>query len=162
MPAPRWSAGSRVKAIIWFELATTVALFIGLAVANLVKPGAGVALVADAAAVEPARQAEDRWPTSSSRRSRSRSFDAMARNDVLQIVVFSVILGLAVSAAGAKAKLVKELADAGAEAMFKLVGFVMRFAPFGVGAAIAVTLGNSGIAVLRAAAQVRRWRSTAR
>jgi proton glutamate symport protein len=75
-------------------------------------------------------------------------FDALARNDVLQIVVFSVVLGLAVSAAGSKAKLVHELADAGAEAMFKLVGFVMRFAPFGVGAAIAVTLGTSGTAVL--------------
>jgi proton glutamate symport protein len=72
----------------------------------------------------------------------------MARNDVLQIVVFSVFLGLAVSAAGAKARAVKELADAGAEAMFKMIGFVMRFAPFGVGAAIATTLGTSGTAVL--------------
>jgi Na+/H+-dicarboxylate symporter len=70
--------------------------------------------------------------------------DAMAHNEVLQIVVFSVLLGLAVSAAGSKAKLVQDLADAGAEAMFKLVGFVMRFAPFGVGAAIAVTLGTRG------------------
>jgi proton glutamate symport protein len=67
---------------------------------------------------------------------------------VLQIVVFSVLLGLAVSAAGSKAKLIQDLADTGAEAMFKLVGFVMRFAPFGVGAAIAVTLGTNGVAVL--------------
>jgi proton glutamate symport protein len=75
-------------------------------------------------------------------------FDAMSRNDVLQIVVFSVILGLAVSAAGSKASLIKEIAEAGSEAMFKLVGFVMRFAPFGVGAAIAVTLGTNGSGML--------------
>lgn len=136
-----------LKAIIWFELATTVALFLGMAAANLVKPGVGVDLPRDAAAVGQLAKTKtaaefilDIFPTS--------IFDALARNDVLQIVIFSVILGMAVSAAGSKAKLIQEFADAGAEAMFKLVGFVMRFAPFGVGAAIAVTLGTSGTAVL--------------
>jgi proton glutamate symport protein len=136
-----------LKAIVWFEVATTAALFIGLAAANLIKPGAGIALAPDAAA--PASLAKPRswvdflleaFPTS--------IFDAMSRNDVLQIVVFSVFLGLAISAAGAKARPLQDLADAGAEAVFKMVGFVMRFAPFGVGAAIATTLGTSGIAVL--------------
>ena len=136
-----------LKAIIWFELATTVALVIGMAAANLVKPGVGVKLGADVASVKELAQAKTAgdfllsvFPTS--------IFDAMARNEVLQIVVFSVLLGLAVAAAGSKAHAIKELAEAGAEAMFKLVGFVMRFAPFGVGAAIAVTLGTNGIAVL--------------
>jgi proton glutamate symport protein len=72
----------------------------------------------------------------------------MAKNDVLPIVVFSVFLGLAVAAAGERAKLIKDVAEAGAEAMFKMVGYVMKFAPFGVGAAIAVTVGKSGIGVL--------------
>jgi proton glutamate symport protein len=136
-----------LKAIIWFELATTVALVIGMAAANLVKPGVGVKLGADVASVKELAQAKTAgdfllsvFPTS--------IFDAMARNEVLQIVVFSVLLGLAVAAAGSKAHAIKELAEAGAEAMFKLVGFVMRAAPFGVGAAIAVTLGTNGIAVL--------------
>jgi proton glutamate symport protein len=136
-----------LKAIVWFELATTVALFLGLAAANLIRPGAGVILGGDASAVDklakPRTTAEfvlGIFPTS--------IFDALSRNDVLQIVVFSVLLGLAVSAAGKKAALVKDLAEAGAEAMFKLVGFVMRYAPIGVGAAIAVTLGTSGTAVL--------------
>jgi proton glutamate symport protein len=75
-------------------------------------------------------------------------FDALAHNDVLQIVVFSVFLGLAISAAGSKARFVKDLADAGAEAIFKLVDFVMRFAPFGVCAAIAVTVGGNGSGML--------------
>jgi proton glutamate symport protein len=136
-----------IKAIVWFELATTVALVIGMAAANIVKPGAGVKLAASADAVKNLGKAKsasdfllDAFPTS--------IFDAMSRNDVLQIVIFSVLFGLAISAAGEKARLIKDIADAGAEAMFKLVGLVMRFAPFGVGAAIAVTLGANGTTVL--------------
>jgi proton glutamate symport protein len=135
-----------LKAILWFELATTVALFIGVATANLVQPGAG-AQAAGTAALDKLDHAKslgefliNMFPTS--------IIDALARNDVLQVVVFSVFFGLAVSAAGSKAQLIKDIADAGAEAMFKLVGFVMRFAPFGVGAAIAVTLGTHGTGVL--------------
>jgi len=136
-----------LKAISWFLLATTVALFIGLATANLVKPGVGALPAGDPSVVDKLGKTKslaeflvNAFPTS--------IFEAMTNNNVLQIVVFSVFLGLAVSAAGAKANLVKEIADAGAEAMFKLVGFVMRFAPFGVGAAIAVTLGTNGTSVL--------------
>ncbi|HEY0191678.1 MAG TPA: cation:dicarboxylase symporter family transporter [Kofleriaceae bacterium] len=135
------------KAILWFELATTAALGVGLLAGNLVAPGEGVVLIADPA---PAAQlahtktfAEfvlSAFPTS--------IIDAMARNDVLQIVVFAVLLGLAVGAAGEKARPIAQLAEAGAEAVFKLVGFVMRFAPLGVGAAIAVTLGTNGLEIL--------------
>jgi proton glutamate symport protein len=140
-----------VKAIVWFEVATTVALFIGLAAANLVHPGAGLSLgIGGAGAAGPAS------PLAKAKTAADflldlvpESFvDAMAHNNVLQIVVFSVLFGLAVSAAGARAKLVKDLAEAGAEAVFKLVGFVMWVAPFGVGAAIAVTISASGVAVL--------------
>jgi proton glutamate symport protein len=134
-----------MKAIAWFLLATTVALVIGLVAANLIKPGVGVVLPVEVGNTlgKPKSFAEfllEAFPTS--------IFDAMARNDMLQIVVFSIFLGLAISAAGSKANAIKELVDAGSEAMFKMVGFVMRFAPFGVGAAMAVTIGTSGIAVL--------------
>ena len=135
-----------LKAIIWFEVATTFALFIGLGAANLVKPGVGVELARETTGVTLAQPKTavqfvlDAFPTS--------IFDAMARNDVLQIVIFSLFLGLAVSAAGPKAELIKKFADAGAEAMFKVVGFVMRFAPFGVGSALASTLGSKGVKVL--------------
>jgi proton glutamate symport protein len=136
-----------VKAIVWFELATTAALFVGLLAGNVLQPGAGVHLVGDPAAAPQLAHSKTfaefilgAFPTS--------FVDAMARNDVLQIVVFSVMLGIAVSAAGAKAKPIADLAEAGAEAVFKLVGMVMRFAPFGVGAAIAFTLGTNGIEVL--------------
>jgi proton glutamate symport protein len=136
-----------LKAIIWFELATTAALFIGLAAANLLTPGAGSLPRGDLAELGKLGKAKsfsefivEAFPSS--------VFDGLARNDVLQIVVFSVLLGLAISAAGSKAKPLQDLASAGAEAIFKLVGFVMLFAPFGVAAAIAVTLGSKGIGVL--------------
>jgi proton glutamate symport protein len=136
-----------LKALIWFEAATTVALLIGLLAGNLIQPGTGVTLTADPAELAkvaaPKTLAEfvlGAFPTS--------IFDALARNDVLQIVVFSVLIGLAIAAAGAKAKPLATLADAGAEAVFKLVGIVMRFAPFGVGAALAATLGAKGLGVL--------------
>ena len=136
-----------LKAIVWFEVATTAALFIGLAGANLVHPGVGVGLAADPASAGKLAHAKsavdfvlDAFPVS--------VFDALARNDILQIVVFSLFAGLAVSAAGEKAAIVKKVAEAGAEVMFKIVGFVMRFAPLGVGAAMAATLGAKGVGVL--------------
>ncbi|BDG09833.1 dicarboxylate/amino acid:cation symporter [Anaeromyxobacter paludicola] len=142
-----------LKALLWFEAATTVALFIGLAGAHLVHPGAGVGLAADAATAGKLAHAKgavdfllEAFPTS--------IFDALARNDVLQIVVFGVFLGLGIAAAGEKAARLRELAEQGAEAMFKVVGFVMRFAPFGVGAAMASTLGAKGLGVLLPLAKV--------
>jgi len=136
-----------LKAILWFEAATTLALFIGLAGANLVQPGLGVGLASDASAASKLAHAKtavdfvlEAFPTS--------IFDALARNDILQIVVFALFAGLAIGAAGEKAAPVKKLAEAGAEVMFKIVGFVMRFAPLGVGAAMAATLGAKGISVL--------------
>jgi proton glutamate symport protein len=139
-----------LKAIIWFEAATTAALFIGLGAANLVQPGVGVTPVPPPKEQLGAPKAVwdfilDAFPNS--------FVDAMGRNDVLQIVVFSVFLGLAVGAAGNRAKPIKDLLEAGAEVSFKLVGYVMRFAPFGVGAAIAATVGKSGPGMLIAALQ---------
>jgi proton glutamate symport protein len=135
-----------LKAILWFEAATTVALFIGLAAANLIRPGVGASLPTGGPPPNLAHAKTwtefilDAFPQS--------AFEAMSQNYTLQVVVFSVFLGLAVSAAGARAKPIKELAEAGAEVMFKMVGFVMKFAPFGVAAAMAVTVGKGGIGTL--------------
>ncbi len=137
-----------LKALLWFEAATTLALAIGLAAANLIRPGAGVGLPpepgAAAGRLAHAKSAVEfileSFPTS--------IFDALARNDILQIVVFSIFLGLAVSAAGERGEPIRRVAEAGAEVMFKVVGYVMRFAPLGVGAAMAATLGSRGVGVL--------------
>ncbi|HEY1335967.1 MAG TPA: cation:dicarboxylase symporter family transporter [Bryobacteraceae bacterium] len=136
-----------VKAIVYFEIVTTFALFLGLAAVNLVRPGAGVPITQTAAeAAAPAGQVtvsgmlEHTFPAS--------IIDAMARNDVLQIVVFTFLFGAACTAIGAKAEPVVRFSSALAEVMFRYTRYVMYLAPIGVGAAIAVTVGTKGIGVL--------------
>jgi proton glutamate symport protein len=138
-----------LKSIIYFEVVTTVALFIGLAAVNLVRPGVGVTLAASAeTGKELAHNTqtgtgflEHLVPTS--------FFDAAAKNEVLQVVFFAVIFAVALSKVQGRSK---EIVLAGceglADVMFKFTMIVMRFAPFGIGAAIAVTVGQSGLGVL--------------
>ena len=134
------------KALIYFEVVTTIALFIGLGAVNLVKPGVGVQLAKAAASGlgQPTQTysqiIEHIFPTS--------IIDAMARGDVLQIVVFAFIFGAACAAIGAKARAVVELCDSLAEVMFRFTNYVMLFAPIGVFGAIAATIGQKGLGVL--------------
>ncbi|MGI8990827.1 MAG: dicarboxylate/amino acid:cation symporter [Bryobacteraceae bacterium] len=136
-----------LKAIIYFEVITTLALFIGLAAVNIVQPGSGVVFTRTGAeaALAPTRQSlsavlDHVFPAS--------IIDAMARGDVLQIVVFAFLFGTACSAIGVKARPVVTFCESLAEVMFRYTGYVMYLAPFGVGAAIAVTVGTKGAAVL--------------
>ncbi|HEV3141441.1 MAG TPA: cation:dicarboxylase symporter family transporter [Vicinamibacterales bacterium] len=140
-----------LKAIIYFEIATTIALVIGLSLVNVFQPGAGLAPTAGAggaAAVEAlAQNQKHAWdffvqlfPTS--------IVDAMARGDILQLVVFSTFFGVALAAVGSKGDPVIELLDSTAQVMFKFTGYVMAFAPIGVCAAIAATVGVKGLGVL--------------
>lgn len=136
-----------LKAIVYFEIVTTVALFLGLAAVNLTRPGAGMSLqptAAEAALPETevslASVLEHVFPAS--------VIDAMARGDVLQIVVFSFLFGAACAAIGQKAQPVVDFCESLAEVMFRYTKYVMYLAPFGVGAAIAVTVGSKGFGVL--------------
>jgi proton glutamate symport protein len=139
-----------LKAIIYFEVATTIALFLGLALVNIFQPGAGVAMPIGAdtrAAAAIAQNQQHGWdiflhlfPTS--------VIDSMARGDILQIVVFATIFGVAVAAIGKKGQPVVDVLDATAQAMFKFTGYVMMFAPIGVFAAIAATVGGKGLGIL--------------
>jgi len=138
-----------VKAILWFELATTVALAIGLALVNLLQPGAGVMLThADTSSVAAmAGQQQSGWdillhmvPTS--------VVDAMAKGDILQVVVFSSFFGIALAAIGPRGTPVVTFLDAVAQVMFRFTGYVMRFAPLGVMAALAATVGGKGLGIL--------------
>jgi proton glutamate symport protein len=140
-----------VKALIYFEVATTVALFLGLGLVNWFQPGAGLAVpigggAADQLATLATRQ-QSAWdilvhlfPTS--------VFDAMARGDILQLVVFAIFFGIALAAIGEKGRPVVEFFDATAQLMFKFTGYVMLFAPIGVTAAIAATVGGKGLGIL--------------
>ncbi len=135
------------KAILFFEIVTTLALFLGLAAVNLVQPGRGVPIQAtaaeQAAPAAPASLAtilEHIFPTS--------ILDAMARNDILQVVVFAFLFGAACAAIGAKSEPVVAFCGSLAEVMFRYTKYVMYLAPIGVGAALAVTVGSKGITVL--------------
>ena len=139
-----------LKAIVYFEVATTVALFLGLALVNIFKPGAGLAMPIGAdttAAAAMAQNQQHAWdiflhlfPTS--------VVDAMARGDILQLVVFSTFFGIALAAIGPKGQPVLDVLDSTAQVMFKFTGYVMAFAPIGVFAAIAATVGGKGLAIL--------------
>lgn len=136
-----------MKALIYFEVVTTVALFIGLGAVNLIRPGQGLQITATgapqiAAAHPPtfAEVLEHAFPTS--------LIDSMARGDVLQVVVFCFLLGSACAALGAKAKPLVHFCESLSEVMFKYTAYVMYLAPLGVGAAIAVTIGKNGIGVM--------------
>jgi len=140
-----------VKALLYFEVVTTIALFIGLAVVNIIKPGYGVSLAANAADVgQQLGQAHPKtlvetlvhiFPAS--------IVDAMVRGDVLQIVAFSVLFAMAVSAMGAKGQPILNFCESLSQVMFKFTGYVMMFAPIGVGAAMAHTVGTKGLGVLK-------------
>ena len=74
--------------------------------------------------------------------------DAMSRGDILQVVIFSMFFGIAIAAIGTRGQPVLDVLDATAQAMFKFTGYVMAFAPVGVFAAIAATIGSKGVAIL--------------
>ncbi len=136
-----------VKAFVYFEIATTLALTIGLLVVNVFQPGAGISLAAEhgivpalAKPVPLSQILEHAVP--------SNVFESLTQNDVLQMVVFFFLFGAACSAIGAKAEPVVTFASAVAEVMFRYTKYVMYLAPLGVGAAIAVTVGSKGLGVL--------------
>jgi len=139
-----------VKALVYFEIVTTAALFIGLAVVNFTKPGAGVTLAATNTDViktigesHPNTLVETIvhiFPSS--------VIEAMVRGDVLQIVAFSVLFALAVSAVGEKGKPIVRAMESLAQIMFKFTNYIMMFAPVGGGAAMAHTIGTQGPGVL--------------
>jgi proton glutamate symport protein len=144
-----------LKTIVYFEIATTVALAIGLGVANWLTPGKGISLALGAAnagdvdqyAKTAAGLHHSFWDTITNMFPTS-IVKAMSEGDILQLVVFAVFFALGLSAAGVKGKPIMTLLESLSEVMFKFVGLVMRFAPIGVMAAMAGTVGSNGLGVL--------------
>lgn len=134
------------KAILYFEIVTTAALLVGLVAVNVVQPGVGVHLQKGAAtglaqtSTSLTQILEHTFPTS--------IIDAMARGEVLQIVVFTFLFGMACAAIGDKAKHVVAFCDSLSEIMFRYTHYVMYMAPLGVFGAMAATVGDKGLGVL--------------
>jgi proton glutamate symport protein len=135
-----------VRAILYFESITTLALIIGLVTVNVLKPGVGIALPAEAAQTV---QAPQTWDQILLHAVPESVVDAMARGDVLQVVVFSLFFALALGAIGEKGRPVLQLCESLSETMFRFTNIIMGYAAIGVGAAIAYTIAVSGAGVLR-------------
>lgn len=150
-----------IKTIIYFEVVTTLALIIGLFMANVFKPGVGFvsgttpdAIQMQEAGLMAATQAHTSvgemvtniFPTS--------IIDAMAQGNLLQIVVFSIFFALAICAVGKAARPVLDVLNSVSQIMFKFTEYVMYFAPLGIFGAIASTVGANGLSVLKNYAKI--------
>jgi aerobic C4-dicarboxylate transport protein len=141
------------KALLYFEIVSTVALFLGLLVGNLVHPGRGfnanpasldTKAVADYAGQAKAQNISDFLlhiiPTT--------AVDAFAKGDVLQVLLIAILFGIALSTVGPRCQPVVDLFDALTHAVFGVVSILMRFAPIGAFGAMAFTVGKYGLASL--------------
>lgn len=137
-----------LRAMIYFEVVTTVALLIGLLAVNIMQPGVGMTLPAPAGA-PPISAVAQTWDQILLHMVPTSVIEAMATGDVLQIVVFSIVFAIGLGMVGEKGKPMIQWCESLTEAMFKVTNIVMLYAPFGVGAAIAYTIGTSGLAVLQ-------------
>lgn len=142
------------RSILYFEIVTTIALAVGLLAVNIARPGdspqLGAAIQAAERAGNPPILAEPKSFADHVREVVPTSFvDALAHNNVLQIVFFSILFAVALTQVRGRPKeMVLGFCEGLAETMFKLVGLIMRFVPIGVGAALATTVAHSGISVL--------------
>jgi proton glutamate symport protein len=136
-----------LRAMIYFEAVTTIALVIGLLAVNLLRPGVGLVLPPPSGA-PPFAATHQTWDQIFLHTFPTSIIQAMAEGDVLQIVVWSIIFAIALTMIGAKARPIVEWCESLAEAMFQFTNIVMRYAPIGVAAAMAYTVGKGGFGVL--------------
>ena len=148
-----------LKTIIYFEIATTIALILGLVMANILKPGVGFNIDVSSVSMKKKKKMKtvpqghsliqmlvDAVPES--------VVESMATGDLLQIVVFAIFFALAVCAVGPKARPVLDFLQSTCDVMFKFTEYVMKFAPVGVFGAISATIGQNGIGILASYAKL--------
>jgi proton glutamate symport protein len=140
-----------LRSIIYFEVVTTLALIVGLVAVNWIRPGDGITL--EGATAETGLKfasTKVTWGGVLEHTVPQSFFEAAATNEVLQVVFFSILFAVALARVkGEPKKIMLSVLESLSEVMFKFVGLVMSFAPFGIGAAIAVTVSNSGLGVLK-------------
>jgi aerobic C4-dicarboxylate transport protein len=146
-----------VKALVYFEVMTTIALICGLGLAYLFAPGHGMNIdpsTLDAKAIGAYAENANKlrgagigsfilniFPTT--------IFDALARNDVLQVLAFAIVFGVSLALVGEPAAPVGRLIEAASRILFRMMGLIVRLAPFGVLGAIAYTVGQYGVGSLK-------------
>jgi aerobic C4-dicarboxylate transport protein len=142
------------KAVLYFEVVTTLALVIGMIVANVVHPGAGIN--ADVASLDKgavAAIADKAHPQSTGQFILSivpsSVIDSFAKGNLLQVLLFSVLFGISLSILGERGQKAREIVDEFGKALLGIVGIVMKFAPIGAFGAMAFTVGKFGIGTLQ-------------
>jgi aerobic C4-dicarboxylate transport protein len=142
-----------LRAIIYFEVMSTLALIIGLVVVNVQQPGSGLGI--DPASLDP--KAIAAYTSESSKLTTvdfllnvipSTVVDAFAKGDLLQVLLFSVLFGLSLVVMGEKVRLLVSILDQISHALFHMVGLIMRLAPVGAFGAMAFTVGRYGLGTL--------------
>ncbi|WP_315835525.1 dicarboxylate/amino acid:cation symporter [Bradyrhizobium prioriisuperbiae] len=146
-----------VKALVYFEVMTTVALALGILLAYVFGPGHGMNI--DTSTLDPKAlntYADNAHKLQGGGLSAfilniipSTSFDALARNDVLQVLFFAVLFGVALSLVGEKGEPVGRVIEAASSVLFKAMGLIVRLAPLGVLGAVAYTVGRYGVGSLK-------------
>ncbi len=140
------------KAMLWFVSASLISLFLGLLLVTITKPGVGINLGnTDAEGVKDlmnkgsefslAKFIEHVFPRS--------IFESMASNEILQLVVFSIFFGVALTHIGKKGEPVIKALDAVAHVMLKMVGYIMNLAPLGVFGAMCAVIASKGLGILK-------------
>lgn len=150
-----------IKTIVYFEIVTTLALIIGLTMGNIFNPGRGFATgtVANPELLKEAGLMAVTTPHTSISEMVLNIFptsivQSMAEGNLLQIVVFSIFMAIAICAVGKKAQPVMDLLNSVAQIMFKFTEYVMYFAPLGIFGAIASTVGMNGLSILKNYAKI--------
>lgn len=140
-----------IKTLVWFEVASAAALLVGIVFVDVFKPGVGINIKADSADLATVKAAAGKSidlvqyflnivPTN--------IVDSMARQDILQVVIFATIFGVATSAMGPAGKPVVDFVNSVAQIMFKFTNFIMKLAPLGIGGMMAWTVGKYGLGML--------------
>ncbi len=136
------------KSLLYFEVVTTIALFIGLAAINISKAGAGMVIPQDTGETLPQTEPQT-WQDIILHIFPENIARSIYHGEVLPIVVFSVLFGIALSLIKAPQKaFMLNFCESLSETMFKFTNIIMYFAPIGVGAALAYTVGHGGLSVL--------------
>src|SRR5271163_4016886 len=138
-----------VKSLVYFEIVTTLALFIGLGAINISRAGEGLTVAAATATEAAPSAAPLHWDDFLLHIFPENLAKSVAENQILQVAVFSVLFGIALARISeAKRAPMLKFCESLTETMFSFTNLVMYFAPIGVGAAMAYTVGHMGIGVL--------------
>jgi proton glutamate symport protein len=138
-----------IKSLVYFEAVTTLALFLGVAAINLSRAGEGLHLTPSAVAAAPQNVALLRWDDFLLHIFPDNIVKAAAENQILQVAVFAIVFGIALTRISeAKRAPVLNFAESLTQTMFAFTNLVMYYAPIGVGAAMAYTVGHMGLSVL--------------